>query len=1187
MTRTLLLLFILFSHSLIAQVNLNQGLVAYYPFNGNANDASGNGNNGTPMNGVQLTTDRYGNPNSAYYFDGVDDYITIPNSSNLNPTNGLSIVLSFNPSRNGLQNLLGKISYTGAVGTQYQVAMDFNLYPGALFGVNPISNGCIGTPLNTAYVNTNSPITINQWYCLVATFDNGIMKIYLDGVLIQTANAGFTTLNQCSNASIQIGTWWNGDPLFFQGKIDNIRIYNRALNQDEVNAVGDCSTTSCNNWLSVPNTGSYVTTGDVDVAGTQITVEANFNRTAVANSTGGYGFLVSKHTGPGNINYALWPNGCGISTTTNGNALLYENCPIELNKTYHVAMVYDGSTLKFYRNGFLHNQMPLTGNIITNDLLTTIGQASSVGAPEIYQFLGYINEVRIWNVARTQSEIQAYMHSPLPSPTTQPGLLAYYVFNDLANKQGNAAYNGTLAGAASINATNPDCDFIADSCQVSCNTKNDFIFQQSTCDPLSIEFKPSSISFDSIGWDFGDGITLTNNSNPAHTYSNYGNYTVKMISNIGTCHDTLVRAISITVSFDNDLIKTRDTTICLGTSKQLLTSPSLNFCWSPIDYLDDPNSSSPVTSSPRNITYYYTAKVEGGNLIKNGNFDSGNTDFTSDYQYSASGLPPGVFFVGTNPSTWNPGMPACKDHTTGNGNMMLVNGAETDGVAVWSETITVLPNTNYAFSTWIQNISNTNPARLQFSVNNTPLGDIFEASTTSCLWEQFYIVWNSGNNNTATISIINKNTLFTGNDFALDDISFSPIYIKMDSVIITVDSPYVKTSNDTAFCAGEQIQLYTTGASTYSWSPATGLSNFNIPNPVASPVATTNYIVTGIDPKGCTSKDSVLITVNPKPVITRSNDTLICKNTTAQLFAGGGTTYSWSPSATLNDPNSSNPVATPPVSTEYYVTVTDANSCTNTDSVRVNIRPDPVFSISPPGNLCENNSVQLAASGGDIYAWQPSASLDNTNSPNPIASPGTTTNYSVQITETTCNNSKTLSTTITVVPSPVVHASKSNDVDCSNDASNLSATGAVSYSWSPAATLNDPNIQNPIARPTATTLYTVKGTDANGCTNMDTVTVYVNGTNKGGYLMPNAFTPNNDGKNDCYGIKYWGIIQELDFSIYNRWGQLIFHTNQPGQCWDGTYKGVPQNPDVYIYMIKAKTTCDQDVFRKGTFMLIR
>ena len=72
-------------HIACAQVNLNNGLLAYYPFNGDAKDASGNGNDGTPQNGAQLTTDRFGNPNSAYYFDGIDDYISINDNGKLSP----------------------------------------------------------------------------------------------------------------------------------------------------------------------------------------------------------------------------------------------------------------------------------------------------------------------------------------------------------------------------------------------------------------------------------------------------------------------------------------------------------------------------------------------------------------------------------------------------------------------------------------------------------------------------------------------------------------------------------------------------------------------------------------------------------------------------------------------------------------------------------------------------------------------------------------------------------------------------------------------------------------------------------------------------------------------------------------------------------------------------------------------
>ncbi len=243
----------------LAQVNLNNGLIAYYPFNGNAGDATGNGHDGTPMNGVQLTTDRFGNPNSAYLFDGIDDYIEIPSDDALNPPNALSVALYFNPAKNGLQNLIGKIDYSAGLATQFQLAMDFSLYPGVLFGVNPISNGCTGVPLNGSYANTGGSPSPDQWYCVVGTFDNGVQKIYLNGSLIQTQNAGFTTLNQCNNASIQIGQWWSGDLLPFQGKIDDVRIYNRALNLDEVSAL--CSLPNCP-ALQGNLTGSSVCSGN-------------------------------------------------------------------------------------------------------------------------------------------------------------------------------------------------------------------------------------------------------------------------------------------------------------------------------------------------------------------------------------------------------------------------------------------------------------------------------------------------------------------------------------------------------------------------------------------------------------------------------------------------------------------------------------------------------------------------------------------------------------------------------------------------------------------------------------------------------------------------------------------------------------------------------------------------------------
>jgi gliding motility-associated-like protein len=114
----------------------------------------------------------------------------------------------------------------------------------------------------------------------------------------------------------------------------------------------------------------------------------------------------------------------------------------------------------------------------------------------------------------------------------------------------------------------------------------------------------------------------------------------------------------------------------------------------------------------------------------------------------------------------------------------------------------------------------------------------------------------------------------------------------------------------------------------------------------------------------------------------------------------------------------------------------------------------------------------------------------------------------------------------------------------------------------------------------------VQGTDQNGCHGYDSITVNVTTAGKATFEVPNAFTPNGDGLNDCFGIRRWGNVSVEEFSIYNRWGELIFTTRNPSQCWDGSYKGQPQETGGYPYIIKAKTFCGE-ITRKGVVMLIR
>lgn len=165
------------------------------------------------------------------------------------------------------------------------------------------------------------------------------------------------------------------------------------------------------------------------------------------------------------------------------------------------------------------------------------------------------------------------------------------------------------------------------------------------------------------------------------------------------------------------------------------------------------------------------APAGANNLVVNGDFSAGVSGFTSSYTNMQNDCtPPAVYSVTTSPANCHPSFANFGDHTTGSGNMMVVNGADIANVLVWGETVSVLQNTLYFFSTWIATDYPLSPAQLNFSINGNALGSTFTAPATTGNWVQFYATWFSGANTTASLGLINQNTAFSGNDFALDDI---------------------------------------------------------------------------------------------------------------------------------------------------------------------------------------------------------------------------------------------------------------------------------------------------------------------------------------------------------------------------------------------------------------------------------
>ncbi|MCB0430645.1 MAG: gliding motility-associated C-terminal domain-containing protein [Flavobacteriales bacterium] len=377
--------------------------------------------------------------------------------------------------------------------------------------------------------------------------------------------------------------------------------------------------------------------------------------------------------------------------------------------------------------------------------------------------------------------------------------------------------------------------------------------------------------------------------------------------------------------------------------------------------------------------------------------------------------------------------------------------------------------------------------------------------------------------------------------------------------------PTVSAGTDTSLCIGDTIQLNASGATNYAWTPSTGLSSTTIANPLAHPVSTIKYYLTGTDSvTTCLSKDTIMVTVNALPVITASNDTSICPGDTAQLHATGGTQYLWTPSGTLDDNTSSDPKAGPAATTTYYLTVTDNNQCSRTENVKVTVYQKPAPVISPAGpidkcegesvtltcntfpnylwsngstsksittdssgtynvtvtdsktcsntssnvvvtihplpvvdagmndTICKGDSIQLNATGADSYSWSPGTGLSSTKISNPKTSPPSTITYtvtgSVMFGSLTCKNTDQVSVKVNNLPT----VATSNDTAvCLGESANLNASGGVNFSWSPTGSLDNPNISNPVATPTATTTYTVTVQDTNSCANTGTVKVTI------------------------------------------------------------------------------------------------
>ncbi len=588
-------------------------------------------------------------------------------------------------------------------------------------------------------------------------------------------------------------------------------------------------------------------------------------------------------------------------------------------------------------------------------------------------------------------------------------------------------------------------------------------------------------------WSPTSGLSNPNVFNPVITFStDTVTYVVTVTDNIG-CQDS--DTVTVWQEPLPDAQAGPDTTICAGETVQLTSSGGQTYSWLPTAGLNNPNIPNPTATPLATTTYTVTVGQPSGNHVYNGNFSQGNVGFSSDYNYATQLNPAGLYSVVTNANAVHNAFQGTGH--TGNApqdSFMVVNGAGVPNLNVWCQTISVSPNTDYFFGAWVSTVVANNPAILQFSINGQVLGSPFSAPFNINNWVQFYQTWNSGSATSATICVVNQNTTTGGNDFALDDITFSTFCTNTADVTVTVNPlPTANAGPDQSICIGETTQMAGSGGTTYQWVPPIALADPTNPTTDANPIITRTYTLIVQDNIGCEATDQMTLTVNPLPQANAGPDHLVCAGVSVVLEGSGGTSYVWSPSTYLDNANAQLPIATAETTTTYTVTVTDNNQCSNTDQVTVTVNPLPIVDAGLDSLICPNASLILHATGANTYLWSPLVGLSDPQSANPAASPLQETTYIVTGTDANgCVNSDSVNISIFGV------AANSGDyVLCLNDSVQALVSGGATYSWSPTDGVSNPSSATPYLSPETTTNYLVSVTSTFGCLAETEVTVQV------------------------------------------------------------------------------------------------
>jgi gliding motility-associated-like protein len=353
----------------------------------------------------------------------------------------------------------------------------------------------------------------------------------------------------------------------------------------------------------------------------------------------------------------------------------------------------------------------------------------------------------------------------------------------------------------------------------------------------------------------------------------------------------------------------------------------------------------------------------------------------------------------------------------------------------------------------------------------------------------------------------------------------------------------------------------------YTWGPNYNISTTNTQSVIVNPARDTVYYVKAEKTPGCFGFDTIRIKVNTSPPINLGNDVSFCSGDSIVLNAGTGfTNYQWS-----NGSNMQN--ITIKAAGSFSVRATTLQGCSSADTLKVmNVFPNPLVKLNKDTGLCIGTAKVLDASNFASYLWN-NGSTSQTISINNIGT------YAVLVTDNNGCKGRDTARITTLYQPPALFLPQDTAI-CSYGTLELSSNNNYeTYLWNTGSSTKNIIINR-------NGLYWLQVKDKNSCVGIDTVTVSLKECLQG-FFMPNAFTPDGNNLNDDLKPLIFGKIKSYRFTVFNRYGQVVFQSNDRFAGWSGLFNGVEQPPGSYAWLCAYQLENEAPVIKKGTAILIR